>query len=389
MVLYVASIYFKYDHFSLCSQSLQYRNDSTIGPNYSFSYMTALMVFPLQFLFISIFMPIGVQILEGKSLKFGVDYNSLRAVQNSQYVNPQKHNESLMPIWAPMTVGSVFLIGGVFLSSFVMSNYYLFSIFHGVFFGIGYGLCYMCPIIAAYKFFPKRQGFVNGVIMTGFSIGSLFYGFLVWLFVRHWIDPILHVNGGYIFNMCQTTISSFGSFTNHIHNLMWTLCGVWTLLSILAFIFMYDREDVLEIKKLEILLDETPHIQSDEKGYEIIDENELRDYGIDDVDIAKNTTMHDPFYRTYKFWEGFLDLTFLNLLIMMILSSSYLISFTFLFKPMIERGDQVGNESEKLFGKNTWTGDNVLILMSSIANFFCGLFRILWGNLVDKYGFKT
>jgi hypothetical protein len=179
MVLYVASIYFKYDHFDLCSQSLQYRNETTIGPNYSFSYMAALIVFPLQFLFISIFMPIGVQILEGKSLKFGVDYSSLRAVQNSQFANanPQKHNESLMPIWAPMTVGSVFLIGGVFLSSFVMSNKYLFSIFHGVFFGIGYGLCYMCPIIAAYKFFPRRQGFVNGVIMTGFSIGSLIYGF--------------------------------------------------------------------------------------------------------------------------------------------------------------------------------------------------------------------
>jgi hypothetical protein len=160
------------------------------------------------------------------------------------------------------------------------------------------------------------------------------------------------------------------SFTNHTHNLMWTLCGIWTLLSILAFILMYDREDVLEIKKLEILLDKTPHIDSNEKGFEIIDENELKEFGIDDVDIAKNTTMHDPFYRTYKFWEGFLDLTFLNLLIMMVLSSSYLISFTFLFKPMIERGDQAGNEDEILFNRNSWSGDNVLIFMSSIANFF-------------------
>lgn len=197
----------------------------TVGPTSSNAYINALVVFPLQFIFISIFMPLGVHILEGKGFLFGIG-NSINNNLNGNQVavaHTMKFNQSLMPIWAPMTVGSVFLIGGVFLSSFVMSNMYLFSIFHGVFFGIGYGLCYMCPIIAAYKFFPMRQGMVNGVIMTGFSIGSMLYSAIVWAYVSEWIDPILHIKGGFIFNMCQVTIVSFTKFTSRIHYLMWTL----------------------------------------------------------------------------------------------------------------------------------------------------------------------
>lgn len=124
--LYVASVYFKYNHFDVCARALSVMTPNTIGSDQSLAYMEALVVFPLQFIFISIAMPIGVQILEGISML--------------------KSNQSLMPIWTPMTIGSVFLIGGVFLSSFVMSNRFLFSIFHGAFFGIGYGLCYMAPI---------------------------------------------------------------------------------------------------------------------------------------------------------------------------------------------------------------------------------------------------
>lgn len=203
---------------------MQFTNEWTVGPDNSHSYIAALVVFPIQFIFISIFMPIGVQLLEGKSVRFGVGVKYLGNSHNGQVVsgNMYKQNESLMPIWAPMTIGSVFLIGGVFLSSFVMSNMYLFSIFHGAFFGIGYGLCYMCPIIAAYKFFPRKQGFVNGIIMTGFSVGSLLYSLIVAVYVWHWIDPILHIEGGYVFNMCQATVPNFKHFINRIHWLMWT-----------------------------------------------------------------------------------------------------------------------------------------------------------------------
>ena len=148
-------------------------------------------------------MPIGVQILEGKTINLGIRMKQFGSPLGGWLDNNQmmKGNQSLMPIWAPMTIGSVFLIGGMFLSSFVMSNSILFSIFHGVFFGIGYGLCYMAPIIAAYKFFPRKQGFVNGIIMTGFSFGSLLYLGIIAIYVWRWNNPILLINGGFIFNM--------------------------------------------------------------------------------------------------------------------------------------------------------------------------------------------
>ena len=80
-------------------------------------------------------MPIGVKILQGSSTKNSGKLTSSHN-SNPNSLNPILifHNaKTMMPIWAPMTIGSVFMIGGVFLSTFVLSNKILFTILHGVF----------------------------------------------------------------------------------------------------------------------------------------------------------------------------------------------------------------------------------------------------------------
>ena len=289
MWIYVASIYYKYNNFSECAKSISSlsadENSSDFIGNYdSDAYILALVVFPLQLFFISISMPIGVKILQGiggKNLERSTAVNNSMPDSMGSAVIYQ-NSETLMPIWAPMTIGSVFMIGGVFLSSFVLSNKILFSILHGVFFGFGYGLWYMAPIIAAYKFFPQKQGFVNGVIMTGFSFGSFAYCMIVFFFVAKWNDPLIHITGGNIYNMCQISIDGgFENFVYKINWIMWTLCIIWAILSIISLILLYDREDILEIKRIEILNDKLKLHSKSSNTFEIMDDEGLREHGVD------------------------------------------------------------------------------------------------------------
>ena len=399
MCLYVASIYYKYDNFSEWGKSISSLDhldakEDYIGDYNSDAYILALVVFPLQLFFISISMPIGVKILQGSSAK---NNEKSTAVNNTlpDSINSAavfQNAESLMPIWAPMTIGSVFMIGGVFLSSFVMSNKVLFTILHGVFFGFGYGLWYMAPIIAAYKFFPQKQGFVNGIIMTGFSLGSLTYCIIVFFFVVKWIDPIMHITGGNIFNMCQTSIEGgFDVFISRIHWIMWTLCIIWALLSVVSLVLMYDREDILEIKRIEILNDKLYLHSRSANTYEIMDDEGLRERGVD-IKIKRDSISETNYYRSYFFSEGIWDISFRELILMMTFSSVYLISIIFLFKPMIETGDEKKNMRDayrNIFSYDELTGDNLLILIDAFANFLWGIFRIIWGYFVDYFGFKT
>jgi len=131
---------------------------------------------------------------------------------------------------------------------------------------------------------------------------------------------------------------------------------------------MYDREDVLKIKKLEILLEKTHHPDNVGNYYEIIDEEGLRDRGIN-IAAPNNSIMKSEYYRSYKFKEGIFSLTFFKLLLMMTLSSAYLITMTFLFKPMIERGTEIQNHNSSSETFNHRSGDNFLIMIATIANF--------------------
>lgn len=131
---------------------------------------------------------------------------------------------------------------------------------------------------------------------------------------------------------------------------------------------MHDREDILEIKRLEIIHNKTPQVDNVGQLYEIMDDEGLRERGVN-LKVKRDSVSSAIFYRSYYFSEGILDPSFLKLLVMMTLSSSYLISMTFLFKPMIERGTEEDNKNAT-FTSNSWfTGDNWLIITSSVANF--------------------
>jgi MFS family permease len=76
-----------------------------------------------------------------------------------------------------MLAGVAMVGGGTILSALVTRSPSLFFVTFGVLIGAGIGTVYACPRQAAMKWFdPSRRGMVNGVVVAGFGLGSLWLG---------------------------------------------------------------------------------------------------------------------------------------------------------------------------------------------------------------------
>lgn len=67
---------------------------------------------------------------------------------------------------------SVFFSVCVFVSSY-MTSFWYFVLLYGVGFGFGSGMIYLIPLYNCYKFFPNKRGLISGIIMGGYGVGSL------------------------------------------------------------------------------------------------------------------------------------------------------------------------------------------------------------------------
>jgi len=97
-------------------------------------------------------------------------------------------------------IGGIFVVGGVFLASFVKS-YVLFVLIYPVLFGLGTGFAYMVPMILGWEYFPQKRGLVSGLIVLGFGFGSFIFGFISLAVANPDNEnPTFKVQGGKIFS---------------------------------------------------------------------------------------------------------------------------------------------------------------------------------------------
>jgi OFA family oxalate/formate antiporter-like MFS transporter len=64
--------------------------------------------------------------------------------------------------------------GGVFLASFSAHKLWWLYLTYGVIGGTGLGMGYVVPIAVLVKWFPDRRGFITGLAVAGFGMGSIF-----------------------------------------------------------------------------------------------------------------------------------------------------------------------------------------------------------------------
>ncbi len=72
-------------------------------------------------------------------------------------------------------VGGVLLGFGCLLASFIGDTPMGLNIAYGVVAGLGVGFAYVTPIATCVKWFPDKRGFVVGLAVMGFGIGSLIF----------------------------------------------------------------------------------------------------------------------------------------------------------------------------------------------------------------------
>ena len=75
--------------------------------------------------------------------------------------------------------------GGVFLATFSAHKLWWLYLTYGVIGGIGLGMGYVVPIAVLVKWFPERRGFMTGLAVAGFGIGSLFSAPAAGWLMRH------------------------------------------------------------------------------------------------------------------------------------------------------------------------------------------------------------
>ncbi len=72
------------------------------------------------------------------------------------------------------TIGGVLYGVGLMLASTATSLIQLY-IYYGVIAGIGVGFVYVCPLSTCVKWFPEKKGFITGIAVGAFGLGSLVF----------------------------------------------------------------------------------------------------------------------------------------------------------------------------------------------------------------------
>ncbi|MEM2109928.1 MAG: MFS transporter, partial [Candidatus Odinarchaeota archaeon] len=76
------------------------------------------------------------------------------------------------------------IIGGIILAIGVMSSAAMTTLIglvitYGLLFGIGIGICYVCPIATAQKWYPDKKGLISGIAVAGFGAGAFIFNYVI------------------------------------------------------------------------------------------------------------------------------------------------------------------------------------------------------------------
>ncbi|SHK55430.1 L-lactate MFS transporter [Paramaledivibacter caminithermalis] len=79
-------------------------------------------------------------------------------------------------------IGAMLYGGGLMLASTATSIIQLY-IYYGVIAGAGVGFAYVCPLSTCVKWFPEKKGFITGIAVGAFGLGSLVFKSLIQYFI--------------------------------------------------------------------------------------------------------------------------------------------------------------------------------------------------------------
>merc|ERR1719481_1049678 len=73
-------------------------------------------------------------------------------------------------------LGCSIMSSGVFLTYYTIQySMFLTTLTYGFMFGLGIALAYAPPMAVAMKWYPRKKGLVNGIIVGGFGLGAFIF----------------------------------------------------------------------------------------------------------------------------------------------------------------------------------------------------------------------
>jgi len=81
-------------------------------------------------------------------------------------------------------IGAILYGGGLMLASTADSLMQLY-IYYGVIAGAGVGFAYVCPLSTCVKWFPEKKGFITGIAVGAFGLGSLVFKSIIQHFIAN------------------------------------------------------------------------------------------------------------------------------------------------------------------------------------------------------------
>jgi len=263
------------------------------------------------------------------------------------------HLEERIGVRATILLGCALMSSGVFLTYFTIQySMALTTLTYGFMFGVGIALAYAPPMGVAMKWYPRKKGLVNGIIVGGFGMGAFIFNTVQ----TTYLNPLnLSPEEDGYFSARQSQI------LDRVPSVFLLLGSIYTAMQLVAVFLITspDEEDLTgniplvsqtEEQEEDVLYQTgsaasspVPNIQADEE------------INIKPGDIVK----------TREFWT--LWITFvLNTQAVGYINSMY-----------------------KAFGQTFIKDDHFLAVVGAFAAIFNSGGRVLWGHLCDVFGYKT
>ena len=277
------------------------------------------------------------------------------------------HLEERIGVRMTVLLGSTFMSSGVFLTYFtIQHSLFATTITYGLMFGFGTALAYAPPMAVAMKWFPRKKGLVNGIIVGGFGMGAFVFNTVQTTFLNPWN----HSPGkdGYFAESESAVLERVPS----VFLLLGTLYGIMQLVAVMLISVPSDDDIASNIPLVS-------H-HTDDLEEEVIYQTE------GDLRSRSQSPAQDlPFVQQAPPSGAQQDLENVPPSKVVKTPEFWILWFTFLLNTQA-----VGyiNTMYKAFGQQFIDDDHFLAVVGAFAAVFNSFGRVFWGHLCDVSGYK-
>ena len=220
---------------------------------------------------------------------------------------------------------------------YITTNYWIGLLAMGIF-GFGIGIGYFPLINNAWKYFPEKKGFLSGLILCSFGMGSFF-----WIFIA---EKIINPN-----NLAVEDKGPNKGYFDPESPASYEIVNFWKYMIFIAIVFTI----------IITLL-----------GFDYYEDEKIKENN--DLMTQKNNTNENSKVDTKLVIKIFFSFEYNKLILMQVLSFIYIYLVSVTMRPF---GEVIKHLEIKYL--------KTLSLINSLLN---GILRIFWGFIIDLIGWK-